>query len=57
MIYMYSQNASTGSLAMSIYLNIGSDPDTALSNAQDRVNLAMPQLPDVVQRQGVYYFI
>jgi len=26
---MYSQNASTGSLAMSIYLNIGSDPGDA----------------------------
>ena len=53
MIYMYSQNASTGTLSMSIYFAIGTDPDIALSNVQDRVNLAMAQLPDAVQKQGI----
>ena len=53
MIYMYSQNSSTGNLSMSIYFKIGSDPDTALNNVQDRVNLANAQLPDAVQRQGI----
>lgn len=53
MIYMYSQNSSTGTLSMSIFFAIGADGDTALNNVQDRVNLAMPQLPDAVQKQGV----
>lgn len=53
MIYMYSQNAATGNLALSVYFNIGADPDLALNNTQDRVDLALAELPDVVQREGV----
>lgn len=53
MIYMYSQNAATGYLALSVYFNIGADPDQALNNVQDRVNLALAQLPSAVQKQGV----
>jgi multidrug efflux pump len=53
MIYMYSQNSSTGNLSMSIYFAIGSDPDEALNNVQNRVDLALSKLPDAVQKQGV----
>jgi multidrug efflux pump len=53
MIYMYSQNAATGNLALSIYFNIGADPDDALNNVQDRVDLALSELPDEVQKEGV----
>ncbi len=53
MIYMYSQNSATGTLAMSVYFAIGSDGDLALNNVQNRVELALPQLPDAVQKQGV----
>ncbi len=53
MIYMYSQNSATGNLALSVYFNIGSDPDRALNNTQDRVDLALSQLPEEVQREGV----
>ncbi len=53
MIYMYSQNSSTGNLSMSIYFAIGSDADTALNNVQNRVDLASAQLPLAVQKQGV----
>jgi hydrophobe/amphiphile efflux-1 (HAE1) family protein len=53
MIYMYSQSSATGSLSMSIYFNIGADADTALNNVQDRVDLALAQLPAAVQKQGV----
>jgi multidrug efflux pump len=53
MIYMYSQNAATGNLSMSVYFNIGSNADTALNNVQDRVDLAMAQLPSAVQKQGI----
>ncbi len=53
MIYMYSQNASTGNLSMSVYFTIGANSDTALNNVQDRVDLALAQLPEAVQKQGV----
>jgi len=53
MIYMYSQSASTGNLALSIYFDIGTDGDTALNNVQDRVDLATAQLPEEVQKEGV----
>ena len=53
MIYMYSQNSATGNLSMSVYFSIGADPDTALNNVQDRVDLALAQLPSAVQKEGV----
>lgn len=53
MIYLYSQNAATGNMTMSIYFDIGTDSDIALNNVQDRVNLATPQLPSEVQKEGV----
>ncbi len=53
MIYMYSQNSATGDLALSVYFNIGSDVDKALNNVQDRVDLALAQIPSEVQNEGV----
>ncbi len=53
MIYMYSQSSATGTLALSVYFKIGADADKALNNVQDRVDLAMPQLPSEVQKEGV----
>jgi hydrophobe/amphiphile efflux-1 (HAE1) family protein len=53
MIYMYSQSASTGNLALSVFFDIGTNPDMALVNTQNRVNLALAQLPEEVQRSGV----
>lgn len=53
MIYMNSQSSSNGDLALSVFFEIGSDPDMALVNTQNRVNLALPQLPIEVQRYGV----
>lgn len=53
MIYMYSQSAATGNLALSVFFDIGTNPDMALVNTQNRVNLALSQLPDEVQKSGV----
>lgn len=53
MIYMYSQNSSSGSMALSVFFEIGSNADMALVNTQNRVTLATPLLPDQVQRTGV----
>lgn len=53
MIYMYSQNASTGNMTLEVYFAIGSDPNMAQVNVQNLVNQALPQLPEEVQMQGV----
>jgi len=53
MIYMYSQSSSTGYMALSVFFDIGTDPQMALVNTQNRVNLALSQLPIEVQRVGV----
>ena len=53
MIYMYSQNVSPGSMALNVYFDIGTNPDLALTNTQNRVDLAMSQLPEAVQKQGI----
>lgn len=53
MIYMYSQNSATGNMVMNIFFDIGSDPNMAQINVQNRVSMALPQLPENVQRTGV----
>jgi multidrug efflux pump len=53
MMYMYSTSSSTGNLTLTSFFNIGTDPSLAQVDVQNRVNLAMPLLPDAVQAQGV----
>ncbi len=53
MIYMYSQNTAPGNLALNVYFELGTDPNLDLTNTQNRVDLAMSQLPEQVQKQGV----
>lgn len=53
MMYMYSTTSSTGALTLSVYFNIGTDPSLAQVDVQNRVNLALPLLPDAVTAQGV----
>lgn len=53
MIYMYSQNSSTGNMLLSVFFDIGTDIDMAQVNVQNRVSMALPQLPPQVYYQGV----
>ncbi|MGT2506467.1 efflux RND transporter permease subunit [Cupriavidus basilensis] len=53
MIYMQSTSSPTGSMTLNVYFDIGTDPDTAQVQVQNRVNLALPQLPDTVQKTGI----
>jgi len=53
MLYMSSISSSTGQLTMTIYFSLDTDPDIAQVQVQNRVNLAMPQLPSAVVQQGV----
>lgn len=53
MIYMYSQNSSTGNMLLNVFFDIGTDVDMAQVNVQNRVNMALPLLPQQVQYQGL----
>ncbi len=53
MLYMNSQCTSEGSYTCTITFKPGTDLNMAQVRVQNRVNLATPQLPDVVRATGV----
>ncbi len=53
MIYMFSQAASDGTLTLTVTFKLGTDPDLAQQLVQNRVNQALPRLPDVTRNLGV----
>ncbi|HYB34095.1 MAG TPA: multidrug efflux RND transporter permease subunit [Steroidobacteraceae bacterium] len=53
MLYMSSTSSSTGNYTLTIYFSIDTDPMLAQVDVQNRVNQALPQLPQPVQAQGV----
>ncbi len=53
MLYMTSTSSSTGKLTITVYFNLDTDPDIAQVQVQNRVNLALPQLPEAVTQYGV----
>ena len=53
MIYMNSSSSSTGNVTLNVFFEIGTDPNLAQVDVQNRVNLALPQLPAAVTSQGV----
>lgn len=53
MLYMSSQSNSDGSYSLNITFKLGTNLDTAQVLVQNRVNLALPLLPEDVRRNGV----
>ena len=53
MLYMSSQMGNDGSYSLTVTFDLGTDLNTALVMVQNRVSLAMPQLPNSVQNQGI----
>jgi multidrug efflux pump len=53
MLYMSSTSSATGQLSITVYFSLDTDPDTAQVQVQNRVNLALPQLPSAVTQLGV----
>jgi HAE1 family hydrophobic/amphiphilic exporter-1/multidrug efflux pump len=51
--YMASQSDSTGNAQVTLTFDAGTNPDIAQVQVQNKLQLAMPQLPQEVQRQGV----
>src|ERR1041384_7151014 len=53
MIYMASTSTSQGVVQIQVTFDIGTDPDKAALNVNNRVKQAEPRLPLEVRRQGV----
>ncbi len=53
MLYLSSQSGNDGTYGLSVTFEVGTDLNTALVMVQNRVALAMPQLPTEVQMQGI----
>ena len=53
MLYMTSISSNTGQLTITVYFTLDTDPDMAQVQVQNRVNLALPQLPAAVTQYGV----
>ena len=53
MIYMSSTASSSGTLTINVYFKIGTNPDQATINVNNRVQAALNKLPSEVQAQGV----
>lgn len=53
MIYMSSQSNNDGSYSLTVTFAVGTDPDQAAINVQNRVALVQSRLPEAVTRQGI----
>jgi multidrug efflux pump len=53
MLYMSSQSTSDGLMTLTITFKLGTNPDLATQLVQNRVNQALPRLPQEVQQLGV----
>jgi multidrug efflux pump len=53
MLYMRSANASNGAMQLTITFAVGTNPDISVINVQNKVQSALPLLPEEVRRQGV----
>ena len=53
MLYMQSKSASSGQGSIELTFAPGTDPDLAWAKVQNKLQLAMPTLPETVQRQGL----
>jgi hydrophobe/amphiphile efflux-1 (HAE1) family protein len=53
MLYLSSTSDSAGSARIELTFAPGTDPDLAWAKVQNKLQLAMASLPEVVQRQGI----
>ncbi len=53
MLYLSSTSDSAGASRVELTFKPGTDPDLAWAKVQNKLQLAMPSLPNVVQRSGV----
>jgi len=51
--YIQSNSESSGAVSITVTFEVGTDPDTAQVQVQNKVALASPLLPTAVQSEGV----
>ncbi|MCC6857927.1 MAG: efflux RND transporter permease subunit, partial [Bryobacterales bacterium] len=53
LIYMSSTSDSAGTVSINLTFSAGTDPNIAQVQVQNKLQLAVPLLPEIVQRQGI----
>ncbi len=53
LIYMASTSDSSGAVSITLTFSAGTDPNIAQVQVQNKLQLAVPLLPQIVQRQGI----
>ena len=53
LLYFNSQATADGSMTLTVTFRIGTDPEVAETAVQNRINRALPRLPDIVRQIGV----
>ncbi|MET0520103.1 MAG: efflux RND transporter permease subunit, partial [Burkholderiaceae bacterium] len=53
MLYFESQATADGTMTLTVTFKIGTQPEAAETAVQNRINRALPRLPDVVRQIGV----
>lgn len=53
MIYMDTQCSDSGNMTITVSFDVGSNPDMNVVNTNNRVSIALPQLPQQVQSEGI----
>ncbi|MDY0132174.1 MAG: efflux RND transporter permease subunit [Desulforegulaceae bacterium] len=53
LLYMTSDSESSGTARIELTFTPGTDPDLAWSQVQNKLQLAMASLPEVIQKQGI----
>jgi hydrophobe/amphiphile efflux-1 (HAE1) family protein len=53
MLYFFSRSSNNGALTIDVTFELGTNVDLATVKVQNKVSVAMPQLPEDVQREGV----
>ena len=53
LLYYESQSAADGSMSLTVTFGIGTNPEVAETSVQNRINRALPRLPEIVRQIGV----
>ncbi len=53
LLYFDSQATADGGMTLTVTFKIGTNPEAAETAVQNRINRALPRLPDIVRQIGV----
>ena len=53
LLYLSSSSSASGQSTVTLYFQAGTDPDIAQVQVQNKLQLAVPNLPQTVQQQGI----